>query len=90
MTASTLDSLVPGCSCVISSLNTSGSMRRRFQDIGLIEGTVVHCVGVSPCGDPAAYMIRGAVIAIRKQDCRNIFIEIIDKGENVKGTTQRS
>ena len=29
---------------------------------------------ISPLGDPAAYQIRGAVIAIRKADSRNIQI----------------
>ena len=43
-------------------------MRRRLQDIGLISGTRVECVGVSPLGDPAAYLIRGAVIALRRED----------------------
>ena len=43
-------------------------MRRRLQDIGLIEGTVVECVGKSPLGDPCAYVIRGAVIALRSED----------------------
>ena len=43
-------------------------------DIGLVENTLVECVGISPLGDPAAYQIRGAVIAIRKADSRNIQI----------------
>ena len=47
---------------------------RRFLDIGLTENTLVECVGVSPLGDPAAYAIRGAVIAIRKTDSKNILI----------------
>ena len=45
-----------------------------FLDIGLTENTLVECVGVSPLGDPAAYAIRGAVIAIRKTDSKNILI----------------
>jgi Fe2+ transport system protein A len=49
-------------------------MRRRLLDIGLIENTCVECLGRSPCGDPAAYLIRGAVIALRSEDCRDILI----------------
>lgn len=41
-------------------------------DIGLIEGTEVVCVGKSPCGDPRAYLIRGAIIALRDEDCKKI------------------
>ena len=49
-------------------------MRRRLLDIGLIENTDVECLGRSPAGDPSAYLIRGAVIAIRAADCRDILI----------------
>lgn len=47
-------------------------MRRRFLDIGLIEDTPVECIGRSPAGDPSAYLIRGAVIAIRAEDSASI------------------
>jgi ferrous iron transport protein A len=49
-------------------------MRRRLLDIGLIENTDVECLGRSPGGDPTAFLIRGAVIAIRSEDCKNILI----------------
>lgn len=68
----TLKDLKAGEVCVVNKINTSGSMRRRFQDIGLIENTKVECVGESPFGDPKAYLIRGAVIAIRNQDAYGI------------------
>lgn len=60
---------------MVKSLRAHGSMRRRLLDIGIVEGARVECVGVSPMGDPAAYMIRGAVIAIRAADSRNVIIE---------------
>lgn len=69
-----LSELCPGeCACV-RGLFTAGAMRRRFLDIGLVEGTSVECVGRSPCGDPAAYRIRGAVIAIRSEDAATVCI----------------
>ena len=46
-------------------LLTTGEMRRRLQDIGLIQGTKIECLQKSPAGDPVAYYIRGAVIALR-------------------------
>ena len=63
-----------GQSCIVSEILTRGSMRRRFLDIGLIENTVVKCVGQSPSGDPKAYLIRGAVIAIRSDDSGEIIV----------------
>lgn len=60
----------------VGSLLSCGSIRRRLQDIGLIEGTEVECVLKSPCGDPAAYQIRGAVIALRNEDAENILVSM--------------
>lgn len=49
-------------------------MRRRLQDIGLIEGTEILCLNRSPSGDPTAYLIRGAVIALRKEETEKILV----------------
>lgn len=76
-----LNDIKPGQTAVVQSLCAHGSMRRRLLDIGLVEGTRVECVGVSPLGDPSAYLIRGAVIAIRAADCRDVLI-----GEDGNGT----
>ena len=50
-------------------------IRRRLLDIGLVEGTDVSCLQKSPAGDPVAYLIRGAVIAIRSEDSSQIVVE---------------
>lgn len=69
-----LNSLAPGESAYIERLDMKGGMRRRLMDIGLIKGTKVECVGKSPSGDPKAFFIRGAVIAIRSEECEKIII----------------
>lgn len=69
-----LNEIKPGEAAVVRSLLAHGSMRRRLLDIGLVEGTRVECVGVSPMGDPAAYLVRGAVIAIRAVDSRDVIV----------------
>lgn len=71
-----LSQLPPGRRAEILSLQTLGPMRRRLLDLGLIEHTEVMCLGRSPLGDPSAYLIRGAVIAIRARDSRQILIHI--------------
>ncbi len=70
-----LSDLKKGQTATVSGLRAEGSMRRRLQDIGLIQGTRVECVGISPLGDPAAYLIRGAVIALRNRDAGCIAVE---------------
>ena len=51
-----------------------GSERRRLMDLGLLPGTIVEAELVSPGGDPTAYRVRGAVIALRKEQAQFIHI----------------
>ncbi len=50
----------------------AGAMGRRLRDMGLVRGTRVECLLHSPFGDPAAYRIRGAVVALRREDSRRV------------------
>ncbi len=71
----TLCDLQPGQRANVLALRTRGGMRRRLLDIGLIEHTPVECLGRSPGGDPSAFLIRGAVIALRRKDCAGVLID---------------
>ncbi len=71
----TLNSLDAGQDGRVCGINANGGLRRRLLDIGLIEGTKVSCLFKSLSGDPAAYGIRGAVIALRDDDSAFIDIE---------------
>ena len=68
----TLDKLSVGNRGIVKELLATGSMQRRMIDLGIVEGTRIECVGISPAGDPSAYLIRGAVIAIRVQDAKKV------------------
>lgn len=70
-----LSDLAPGQGAVVRALQTRGELRRRLLDLGLIPGTRVTCLGQSPAGDPAAYRIRGAVIALRRVDGAKILVD---------------
>jgi len=69
-----LNDIQPGQRARVLGLQAADSMRRRLLDIGLVNGTTVECLGRSPGGDPSAFLIRGAVIAIRSEDCRDIIV----------------
>ena len=56
----------------VKSISNDSNISRRLLDIGLIPGTRVECVLVSPAKNPKAYMIRGAIIAIRNEDAFDI------------------
>ena len=43
-------------------------------DLGITEGTRIQSLMHSPSGDPTAYIIRGAVIALRKKDAAHILV----------------
>ncbi len=74
MKVCTLNELKVGERAVVKELETRGAMRRRLLDIGLCRGAAVECVGRSPMGDPSAYLICGAVIAIRGTDSRGVIV----------------
>lgn len=63
----------------IAVLLTEGSLRRRLLDIGFVEGTVLHRLYDSPFGDPTAYEVRGAVMALRTTDAARILVRNVDE-----------
>ena len=69
-----MNDLVPGQRARVFRVEAAGSMRRRLLDLGLVEHTDVECLGRSPGGGPAAYLIRGAVIALRDRDSRGVLV----------------
>lgn len=73
--ARTLDQLAPGESAVVVELHGTGPGRRRLMDLGIVPGTHITATMRSPLGDPTAYEIRGAVVALRRTQAREIVIE---------------
>lgn len=57
-----------------------GPQRRRLLDLGLVPGTVVRAELASPGGDPTGYLVRGAVIALRRSQAELIRVEPMEYG----------
>lgn len=57
---------------IIKDVKCEGNIKRRLLDMGLVKGTNIIPVLVSPSKDPRAFQIRGSIIAIRKEDSENI------------------
>lgn len=70
-----LSSLSIGEKAIVKKLTSKGLIRRRLLDLGLINNTVVEALHKSPFGDPVAYLIRGAVIALRSEVASMVLIE---------------
>ena len=71
-----LSDLSEGAHARVRALHLSGGMRRRLQDLGLVAGTRVSCIQRAASGDPTAYRIRGAIIALRADDAAQIEIGV--------------
>ncbi len=69
-----LSQLSVGESGSVKCVTAGSAMHRRLLDIGLIPGTEVVCLGVSPLGDPRTYLVRGKMIAIRARDAVSVVI----------------
>jgi DtxR family Mn-dependent transcriptional regulator len=77
-----LTSLQPGESATVASIAPvcRGAERRRFMDLGILPGTEITADFRSPGGDPTAYVIRGALIALRRDQADLINIDKVRLG----------
>lgn len=55
-----------------------GSQRRRLLDLGVVRGTEIEAAFSSATGDPVAYRIRGALIALRREQAEWIRADLVD------------
>ncbi len=58
-----------------------GMERRRLLDLGLVAGTVVEARMASPSGDPVAYRVRGALVALRRSQAARIHVQHLTSQE---------
>ncbi len=72
----TLASLHVGDSAVVMGISRAcrGLQRRRLMDLGLVPGTVISAELTSMSGNPTAYNIRGATIALRKDQANFVHV----------------
>jgi ferrous iron transport protein A len=69
-----LDQLPIGTKANVTMLTSDGTTRRRMLDLGIIKGTEIEPLYKSPSGNPVAYLIRGAVIALRSDVSSKIMV----------------
>ena len=69
-----LNQLPVGTRASVTSLLSDGAARRRMLDLGVIGGTKIEPLYKSPSGNPVAYLIRGAVIALRADVSAKIMV----------------
>ena len=79
---SRLSSLDPGERATVIGISGAcrGPERRRMLDLGILPGTIIEAEMRSPGGDPVAYRIRGALIALRQEQADLIHVETREGG----------
>ena len=80
----TLADLRMGESATVVRISSAcqGRQRRRLLDLGLVPGTVVSAELESATHDPVGYRIRGALIALRRQQAEAVYIDREPAGVN--------
>ncbi len=73
----TLAELPAGCAAVVAGLSPlcRGPARRRLLDLGIVPGTNVAARLRAPGGGPVAYDVRGALIALRRDQAEFVHVE---------------
>ncbi len=72
-----LDTLPIGQKAVITAVGGQGALRCRLLDMGLIPKTIVRIERVAPLGDPIELLVRGYSLSLRREDARNIEVEVM-------------
>jgi len=73
----TLDQINVGLTAIVTNLHSVAAERRRMLDLGILPGTVIETVMSSPLGDPVAYRIRNAVVALRREQAELIEVQAV-------------
>lgn len=78
-----LTDIAPGQSAEVVGISRAcrGPERRRFMDLGILPGTKIMAEMRSPGGDPTAYIIRGALIAFRREQANLIKVKRVEAAQ---------
>ena len=67
-----LSEICVGEACRICEIFVAESLKKRLADLGVAPGAEILCVGISPLGDPRAYLLCDSIFAIRNGDAAKI------------------
>jgi len=72
----TLKDLKPGQSGVVTNIRSRGPIKRRLIDMGVTPGAEVYIRKTAPLGDPIEIQIRGYELSLRKEEAKDILVEL--------------
>ncbi|HHX52337.1 MAG TPA: ferrous iron transport protein A [Erysipelothrix sp.] len=62
----------------ILKINGEKHIRRRLMDMGLTKKQIIVIKKVAPLGDPIEIRVRGYELSLRKEDAKNIDVEVVE------------
>lgn len=72
-----LSMLKPGERGKIIKIGTSGLLKRRLMDMGVLVGEEVKLEKIAPLGDPIEVTIKNYKLSLRKKEAEGIAVEMI-------------
>ena len=74
-----LSDLTIGQKAIVLALhNHNKALRRRLLDMGITKGVEIIIKKIAPLGDPVDIELRGYELCLRKEDMKQIDIEVIE------------
>ena len=67
-----LSELRPGQTGIITRVNGNGRLGQRLMEMGIIEGTDVRVVRVSPLGDPIEISLHDYLLSLRISEAEEV------------------
>ncbi len=80
-----LSDLSPGQRAKIIRVGGRGRARRRFMEMGLVNGETILVERVAPLGDPVEFFVKGYHISLRRNDAQHIQVRLVadESGDSV-------
>lgn len=73
-----LDKVQLNTTCKVIEIHTQNiGIRRRILDMGITPGTEIVITKIAPFGDPIEIRLRGYALSFRKNDAKDIMVEVI-------------
>lgn len=72
-----LSELKVGQKAKVLSIKTTGALKKRFMDMGVLDGEIVIVEKIAPLGDPVDIVVKNYHLSLRKNEAEKIEVEVI-------------
>ncbi len=71
-----LDQLKKNEKGMIRENHTSGELKRRLLDMGMVVNTPIKVIKVAPLGSPIDILVKGYHLSLRKDEAKKVLVEV--------------